>query len=191
MRKVRTAGISRLMVGLAVLAVALAVGVPAAAASGTATPYCGIDWGSLPKEAGPLVPGPVTNARAGQHECYDRLVIDLKGKAPGYAVEYVPQVTQDGSGDVVPLRGGAKLQISVRAPAYDINTGHETLPSGHPELVNVSGFRTFRQVAGAGSFEGYTAIGLGVRGRLPFRVFTLAGPGSGSRLVIDVAHRWS
>jgi len=30
-----------------------------------------------------------------------------------------------------------------------------------------------------------------VRARLPFRVFVLAGPGNGSRLVIDVAHRWS
>jgi hypothetical protein len=186
----------RVMVGLAVLAIALAVGVPAATASGTATaastaqPYCGICWGSLPKEGGPLVAGPITNARAGQHSCYDRLVIDVKGRAPGYAVEYVPQVTQDGSGEVIPLRGGAKLQISVRAPAYDQN-GHATFPAGSPEIVNVSGFRTFRQVAGAGSFEGYTAIGLGVRARLPFRVFTLQGPGSGSRLVIDVAHRWS
>jgi hypothetical protein len=29
-----------------------------------------------------------------------------------------------------------------------------------------------------------------VRARLPFRVFTLAGQGEGSRLVIDVAHQW-
>jgi hypothetical protein len=49
---------------------------------------------------------------------------------------------------------------------------------------------TFRQVVFDGTFEGQTQIGLGVRARLPFRVFTLAGPGGGSRLVIDVAHRW-
>ena len=30
----------------------------------------------------------------------------------------------------------------------------------------------------AGSFEGQTTLGVGVRARLPFRVFTLAGPGS-------------
>ena len=30
----------------------------------------------------------------------------------------------------------------------------------------------------------------GVRARLPFRVFTLTGPDSGSRLVIDIAHTW-
>jgi len=29
-----------------------------------------------------------------------------------------------------------------------------------------------------------------VRARLPFRVLTLDGPGSGSRLVVDVAHYW-
>jgi hypothetical protein len=45
-------------------------------------------------------------------------------------------------------------------------------------------------VASAGSFEGYTSLGLGVRARLPFQVFTLDGPGSGSRLVVDVAHFW-
>jgi hypothetical protein len=37
----------------------------------------------------------------------------------------------------------------------------------------------------AGDLEGAT-VGLGVRERLPFRVFTLTGP---DRLVVDVAHR--
>ena len=49
---------------------------------------------------------------------------------------------------------------------------------------------TFRDVVWAGSFEGITSVGLGVRARLPSRAFVLAGPGDGSRLVIDVAHRW-
>lgn len=55
------------------------------------------------------------------------------------------------------------------------------------------GFRTFRQVAWAGSFEGLTTVGLGVRARLPFRVFALSGipgPAQGARVVIDVVHRW-
>ncbi len=42
----------------------------------------------------------------------------------------------------------------------------------------------------AGSFEGQTTVGLGVRARLPFRVFTLEGPGDGSRIVVDVARYW-
>ena len=66
----------------------------------------------------------------------------------------------------------------------------ELLAEGPAELVDVRGWTTFRQVAYAGCFEGQTTVGVGVRARLPFRVFALDGPGAGSRLVIDVAHRW-
>ena len=72
-----------------------------------------------------------------------------------------------------------------------MNTGAATYQPANPaELVAVSGWQTFRQVAWAGSFEGYTTVGLGVRALLPFRVFVLDGPGSGSRVVVDVAHQW-
>ncbi|HAG60432.1 MAG TPA: hypothetical protein DCL83_14500, partial [Arthrobacter bacterium] len=73
---------------------------------------------------------------------------------------------------------------------YDANGNATYNPANKTELANVAGYQTFRQVAYAGSFEGYTTLGLGVRARLPFRVFTLDGPGTGSRLVIDVAHFW-
>jgi hypothetical protein len=164
-------------------------------AAATPSAYCGLRWGSLPKQAfGNAVAGssqvPVRNVRAGQHACYDRLVVDVAGKVAGAFLRYVPNVAMDGSGTPVPLRGGAKLQVIVEAPAYDPQ-GHPTyVPANRRELVNVTGYRTFRQVAWAGSFEGQTTIGLGVRARLPMRVFVLNGPGSGSRVVIDVAHRW-
>ncbi len=101
------------------------------------------------------------------------------------------QVVQDGSGLPIKLRGGAFLQVTAHSPAYDNATGKATfIPANRSEVTKVSGYQTFRQVAWAGSFEGYTTLGLGVRARLPFKVFTLDGPGSGSRLVIDVAHHW-
>jgi hypothetical protein len=155
-----------------------------------AAPYCGITWGSLPKAAGnsaPAIPGTeLAGVRAGQHTCYDRLVLDVTGATHvgSYRVEYVTAVHREGSGAVVPLSGGAFLQISV---------GVNNLVSPPPNsgnVVDVSGFRTFRQVAGAGSFEGYTSEGLGVRARLPFRVFTISGPGNTVRVVSDVAHAW-
>jgi hypothetical protein len=181
----------RLMAAVAaVAAVALGTVAWVAPASAAASPYCGIRWGSLAKEAGTSSSAHLTNVRAGRHTCYDRLVLDFDGRAPGYYVSYVSQVTQDGSGFVVPLRGGAKLQIVARAAAYDSSYRATYRPANRAELVNVTGYSTFRQVAWAGTFEGQTTVGLGVRARLPFRVFTLAGPGSGSRLVIDVAHRW-
>lgn len=181
-----TAALVSLVAGLAAGGAVLVT--PAAAAS---APYCGIRWGSTAEQAAGSSAAPLVNVRAGRHACYDRLVLDVRGDARGYRVEYVSQVRTDGAGVLVPLRGGAKLQIVSRSPAYDINTGRATYtPRNRAELVNVAGFRTFRQVAWAGSFEGQTTVGLGVRARLPFRVFVLDGPGSGSRLVIDVAHRW-
>jgi len=183
---------------LAVLAVpAAAIACPAGDSSATrtasaatvASTSCPRGWGSLPEANSRMVQSPITNVRTGRHACFDRLVVDLRGRAPGYDVRYVRNVYSDGSGFLVPLRGGAKIQIIVRAPAYDAyRTTYR--PANQRELSNVAGYRTFRQVAYGGSFEGQTTIGLGVRARLPFRVFTLAGPGSNSRLVIDVAHSW-
>jgi hypothetical protein len=174
------------------LVVALAAGVVpvvAASTSAEAAPYCGITWGSLAKSSATMVPGPVTNVRAGRHTCYDRLVIDLKGKAPGYTVKYVSNVYTEGQGAVVPLRGGAKLLVVTRAPAYSATGAASYTPANQRELVNVTGYTTFRQVAWAGTFEGQTSMGLGVRARLPFRAFTIQDA-TGSRLVVDVAHRW-
>lgn len=178
------------MLGLVALALVGTLG-SVGPASADSTSYCNLVWGSVPEAGGTMTQHPLTGVRAGRHECYDRLVLDVGGPATGYDVRYVSAVTQDGSGAVVPLRGGAFLQVHLLSPAYDLATGAPTyVPANPRELVGVGGWRTFRQVAWAGSFEGTTTIGLGVRARLPFRVFALAGPGAGSRLVIDVAHRW-
>jgi len=191
----------QLRTALAVLAVAAlpvaAVAVPSAVAkttTGTAAQAsaatCSTHWGSLREAKIRPSLAALTGVRTGRHACFDRIVFDVAGKGVGYDVSYVKNVYQDGSGFLVPLRGGAKLQIIVHGPAYD-DAGRPTYrPANSKELTNVSGYRTFRQVASGGSFEGQTTIGLGVRARLPFRVFTLAGPGSHSRIVVDVAHRW-
>lgn len=179
----------RLLSGLAALLLMLGLGmvVPTVA---EAAPYCGITWGSLEKAGTGTSSSHVKDLRVGQHGCYDRLVIDLDHDITGYTVGYVSAVHRPGSGSVVPLSGGADLQIVVRAPAYD-DSGKPTYQPADPNhAVSVDGYRTFRQVALAGSFEGETVIGLGVRARLPMRVLVLDGPGDGSRIVVDVAHRW-
>ncbi|TYK44044.1 AMIN-like domain-containing (lipo)protein [Actinomadura decatromicini] len=151
----------------------------------SASAACDTTWGSLPK--GTLSghsEGPLERVRTGSQSCYDRLVIEVAGSGFGYRTEYVDQVLQEGSGKPVPLRGGAKLRVIVQAAAA---TG---FPASSPNLADVTGYTTFRQVAGAGSFEGQTTIGLGVRARLPFRVLTLPRDGGGTRLIVDVAHTW-
>ena len=183
---------------LAVTAAAAALAAPAAATRATATatstatttataattPYCGIAWGSLAKTSNPLWTGAVRAARYGQHTCYDRLVFDIaegNGKL-GYHVRYVSSVTSPGSGQPVAVTGGAKLQVTINAPA--------TMRIPSSGSVTFTGWRTFRQLKWVGSFEGYTDVGLGVRARLPMRTLVLDNADGSKRLVVDVAHSW-
>ena len=181
---------------LLVLAVTSALAAVVLPATAQAAPYCGITWGSAAKAHSASDTEMVNGIRAGRHTCFDRLVVDLGGQDVtfgSYDVRYVPQVYSDGQGAAVPVRGAADLRILLRAPAYDGDGNVTFQPANRREVVDVAGYSTFRQVAWAGSFEGVTTLALGVRARLPFRVFALAGtPASdhGPRLVIDVAHRW-
>ena len=185
----------RLVVAVCALAVTLVAGA-AQATTASAGPYCGITWGSLLKSSPETTAASITNARVGRHECWDRLVIDLNTQpAAGYRVYYADSFWAEGSGDPQPVAGGAILRVVAQAPAYNLY-GERTVPwtvGTHivtPSQFSAGGFRTFRDLVYGGSFEGQTAFGLGVRARLPFRVFKLDGPGEGHRLVIDVAHLW-
>ncbi len=179
-----------------VVALTLAT-VPAQAGT---QPYCGLVWGSLPEKhrVNTYTTAPVENLRAGRHECFDRIVVDLGAdpqgrsadKAIGYRVAYVPSVPDIETGETIPIAGGAILSIQVNAPAHDDEMRPTYNPDDRLHAINVGGFRTFRQVAFMGTFEGQIQVALGVRGRLPFRAFVLDGPGDGARLVIDVAHKW-
>jgi hypothetical protein len=182
----------KLISWLAALVLAMGLGLIVPGSANAAAPYCGITWGSQAKSKTGEVTLPhiphVKDIRAGQHRCFDRLVVDLDGKLKGYSVGY-ERFRGIGSGEPIPLRG-TDLVITVDAPAYD-DGGRSTYKFRNArELVDVRDYRTFRQVAWGGSFEAQTSVGLGVRARLPFRAFILDGPGKGSRLVVDVAHRW-
>jgi hypothetical protein len=136
--------------------------------------------------------------RAGQHPCFDRLVIDLGPQQPGipsvsqygYQVSYGPGPRNEETGQPIPIEGGAYLGVTVNAPAHDEDYNPTYAPADRLHAVNVTGFQTFRQVAFFGTYEAQTDMTLGVRAQLPFRVFFLSGPDAGSRLVIDIAHRW-
>lgn len=159
-----------IIVGLLLALVATIAVAPVANAT-----VCPTNWGSLSKvnSAGSLAH--ITSVRAGRNDCYDRLVFDVNGTAPGYSVRYVDTVFSEGRGDPLPVTGGAKLEVVIRSL------------SDTSAMPSVSGFSTFRSVVYGGSFEGQTTVGLGVRARLPFRVFTLTNP---SRVVVDVAPHW-
>jgi hypothetical protein len=160
-----------LATALTAAATTVTLTVPSCSASAAG---CSVTWGSTAETVStatrPTAPG---GLRTGRHECYDRFVSNLGGSH--YYVRYVRAVRDQGRGAIVPLRGGAFIQIDFHSA---------NLP--RPAMPNVAGYTTFRQVGWGGSFEGYTTIGLGVRARLPFRVFVWD-----NHLVVDVAHHWS
>ena len=89
------------------------------------------------------------------------------------------------------LRGGAFLQIAVQAPDHDLDYVLTYRPANRNELVDVAGFRTFRQVAHGRLVRGRDQLrASGVRARLPFRVLTCPARDTAAASSIDVAHRW-
>ncbi|MER7897808.1 hypothetical protein ABTX62_17290 [Streptomyces sp. NPDC096046] len=192
MVRIRRACATLALVGATVAVATVPAGAaPAGVQRSTAQATCPTGWGSLAKTDAGATLASVTNVRTGRHTCFDRMVIDVPGggSGVGYTVQYVDRLYQDGSGRHIPVAGGAVLEVRVAAPAYDPETGAATYP-GRPARplpgVDLTGYRTFRDTRFAGSFEGDTQIGLGVRARLPFRVQQLD-----DRVVVDVAHSWT
>jgi hypothetical protein len=174
-----TGVVTRLRTAVLVLIVALAAALLTGATASAAT--CPTGWGSLAKELAPLGQAPVQGVRTGVDGCWDRVVFDLNGSPAGYRVEYVDTVYSEGQGAPLYVPGGARLSVNLHHPAGN-------LPYGvNQKAANVDGYPVLRSITYGGSFEGHTQYGVGVRARLPFRVFTLANPG---RIVIDVARSW-
>jgi hypothetical protein len=146
-----------------------------------------------------LVPGPVDDradlsgpegvqpallrrVRAGRNKDFDRVVFDLDGPVPGVMVQYVPQLQHQGTGDVIPMRGRAVVQVDIRPAVAHHPDGS---PSRTGPLPDLTGFAAFRQLADAGDFEAQLTWGIGVAARTGLRASTLTGP---SRVAVDVWH---
>ncbi len=176
---------------IAWLSVALmSVGVVSVGAASAADPSCDVTWGSLAKSGGTASGAALDGVRTGRHACFDRVVFDLSGSADGYQVEYVSELRTDSEGRRLAVAGGAILRVRLHANVFD-ELGHlHYARTAGDHVADVTGYQTLRDVVYGGCFEGTTTFGVGVRARLPFRVFSLAGTGLSSRIVVDVAHRW-
>ncbi len=124
----------------------------------------------------------LTAVRAGTQDGFDRVVFDFAGALPGTeTVSYVAGLSEDGSGAPVTVRGTAYLKVVFSvAEAHNVD-GTPSFPQGRrvdPGLAAV------KEVALLGDYEGYVSFGLGLVGKVGFRVFELSNP---SRVVIDVA----
>ena len=163
----------RLLVLLAAMFTAIALAVPAQAAA----PYCGITWGSLPEQRRRhRSAAPLTNARAGRHACFDRLVIDmtasiglsgaLRQRGPEPRAR-VPRSSRCGAGP------------SCRSTVQSMATSRPAMPNVH-RLHDVPPGRLGRQLRGLQHR----------RARRPGAAALPGLPAPGPYLVVDVAHRW-
>ncbi len=123
----------------------------------------------------------VIDLRYARHDGFDRVVIDVQGRRPGFRTIFPGQLRYDGSGKKVPLQGRFKMYAVLR-PAYAYTSSGDNLYQG-PRLVR-PGFPSLTGIALIGSFEGNTSFGFTSRER-PYRIFTLTRP---SRVVVDFRH---
>ena len=86
--------------------------------------------------------GELVDVRAGQHACFDRLVMDVAdARLTGWSVRYVDRVRQDGGGQLVPVRGGARLEVNARVSLRDPGP---PIPSSRASTIRSSSRATGR-----------------------------------------------
>jgi hypothetical protein len=106
MTRIRTLVVVPVLTAGALLAGALP---PDAAAAGAAATGCATGWGSTPESTATQNSSPLVQIRTGQHACFDRVVFQIAGSVgAGWDVAYVDAVLADGSGELVPVPGGAQ-----------------------------------------------------------------------------------
>lgn len=147
---------------------------PASTASVTAT--------AAPADAGRAT---LVAIRAATGACGDEVILDIDGvRSVGYQIGYRDHLLGIAKGDVIPVKGGAVLVVSVMAPAYDLDGQATYQPKDPNNLVDVSGLTSVKQVVWAGSFEGYSLIGIGLDTVHPFKV--VATHGKNMHLIIEI-----
>ncbi len=162
---------------LVVLATALLVSITAAPQGASASVWrtTGTSWtnpaGGAPK---------ITNIRYATHPRFDRVVIDVSGRLPGYRTGYTRTHTYDGSGEAVPIRGGLWISFS---PAYAHRADGTSTYVG-PRIARPR-FRTLKALAFTGDFEGHVSFAFGLADHAPYRITRLHDP---QRIVIDFRH---
>lgn len=126
----------------------------------------------------------VTDLRYSSNSGYDRVVVDMYNKAPGYDVRYVSQLTYCGTGDpVTGLAAGRKfLRIQLTPAQAHTDAGANTYKGPVNRYV---GLPTVKRIVKLCDFEGYVEFGLVLDRKAGFHTVTLSNP---TRVYVDINH---
>jgi hypothetical protein len=98
------------------------------------------------------------SVRFGRHATYDRLAFDFcKPAETTLTAKVVKQLTEDGSGKTVTLKGAHFIAITLTPADAHSNAGQPTVPD---QAVTVAG-RNIQQYKLIGDFEGVVSYGVG------------------------------
>ena len=124
-------------------------------------------------------------ARVGRQQGYDRVVVELAGRAggaPGWRVEYVTTPTSDGSGNPIAMKGKYFLLVAVQGVGYPDDTG---VPNPAVRRFAPSDTAVVAEYVLDSVFEGTYTTYVGLTAKVPYRVSALSDP---TRIVIDLRH---
>ncbi|QYH20205.1 hypothetical protein JKI95_04555 [Corynebacterium aquatimens] len=125
----------------------------------------------------------VAGVRVGNHQGFDRVVVDLEGDGdPGWYVAYTSAPMVGTTGRALAVSGNAFLNINVdgTVPPAELNLEG-------PVTVDRSGATgNVVEAVPAGTFDGRSQIVVGLRSEAPYSVQVLEDP---KRLVIDIVQK--
>jgi hypothetical protein len=132
----------------------------------------------------PLNQGYITDLRYAKHTGFDRVVVDMTGKPPGYDVRYVSSLNYCGTGNpVTGLASGRKFLKIQLTPARGHNDAGENTYKG--PVNRYIGLPTVKRIVKLCDYEGYVEWGLVLDRKAGFHTNTLYGP---SRIYVDIRH---
>lgn len=139
-----------------------------------------------PKSQRPLEPTrlAVVGVRIGNHEGFDRVVLDLAGDGePGWFVDYTPTPMQTGIGRPLAVSGNAFLNINVDGTVYPREIGIDSEIEDKLPVERDGATGNIVDVVSGGTYEGRSQVVVGLRSEAPYSVQVLENP---MRLVIDI-----
>lgn len=126
----------------------------------------------------------VKNLRYASHPGFDRIVVDISGKAPGYDNRYVSGLYYCGTGNpVTGLASGRKfLKLDLTPAQAHTNAGANTYSGPVNRYI---GLPTVKRIVKLCDYEGHVTFGLVLDAKEGFHTYTLYSP---TRIVVDVNH---